>query len=180
MALIQGCVLLVAVVWGWTRGVAWWEGLRWTPWALTGVPLGLGMMAVTTLLSKGVQELVDEVMYPLFRSVGVLAIIFASASSGFAEEVLFRGVMQPDLGIVWTSVIFGVLHTGDRRLLVLGPWAALASVVLGWAYVASGTLWCPILAHFTNNLCSMVYLRFFYKPCHESPDDVSMGVQEGP
>ena len=75
-----------------------------------------------------------------------------SAASGLAEEMFFRGAMQPTLGLWVTSLIFGVCHGYfDRRL---APWAAMAAATglgLGWLAELTGSLLAPVLAHFTIN-----------------------------
>ncbi|MBM3461285.1 MAG: CPBP family intramembrane metalloprotease [Armatimonadetes bacterium] len=173
---IEACALGIAVAWGYAADIRWWEALGF-PWAaLLGLPAGLVLMAVSTAAARLAGDRVsflDDLMAPLFRRVGLPEIALAAGASGFAEEALFRGVMQPLWGNLATSVIFGVLHTGRRDLLVLGPWAAAASLLLGWLYTTSGTLWCPILAHTANNFASMVYLRYFH-PGHNPAEPVSM------
>jgi membrane protease YdiL (CAAX protease family) len=82
---------------------------------------------------------------------GVFAIL--STAAGVGEELAYRGYAIPVLGpivgvvpaVVVTSVVFGVLHgyqgpLGMTRATVIG--AALA-----FGFVASGSLWPPIVAH---------------------------------
>jgi len=68
------------------------------------------------------------------------------------EEMLFRGLLQPAIGIVWSSLIFGLLHVGpDRRY---APWTLMAigmGFAFGGLHYYTGNLLAPILAHFTIN-----------------------------
>ncbi|MDX9723236.1 MAG: CPBP family intramembrane glutamic endopeptidase [Myxococcota bacterium] len=80
------------------------------------------------------------------------AIIVLSVFSALGEEALFRGLLQPELGIVWSSLIFGLLHIGpDRRYLSWTMMAIGMGFGFGGLFVLSGNLLAPILAHFTIN-----------------------------
>jgi len=97
------------------------------------------------------------------RIIGVLStrdIIIMAISSGLAEELFFRGAMQPTLGLGLTSLIFGMLHMGPSRQF--WPWtvfALLVGLILGWFFEESGTLAAPITAHIVINLVNMLRLR---------------------
>lgn len=76
--------------------------------------------------------------------------------SGIGEEALFRGAMQPVLGLFATSLVFGLLHAPLRRELV--PWtvfAILAGVVLGALYEATDALLAPVTAHVIVNAVNL-------------------------
>lgn len=98
--------------------------------------------------ARRVTEVLAEALGPLTRT----EIAVFSGASGVAEELFFRGAMQPDLGLWLTSLIFGLAHGYlDRRFL---PWMVMATVVgLGLGLLArhTGSLLAPILAHFTIN-----------------------------
>jgi hypothetical protein len=73
-------------------------------------------------------------------------------SSGLAEEMLFRGAMLPSLGIVASSVIFGLVHIGPVR--TFWPWTLWAmgmGFVLGGIVVVTGELLGAVLAHVLIN-----------------------------
>ena len=83
------------------------------------------------------------------------------------EELIFRGIVQRlfvkmtrnvHVGIVITAFIFSAIHLqflGFLPRFVLG-------IMLGYAFVISGSLWTPIWLHFVNNASSVViyYLHF--------------------
>jgi membrane protease YdiL (CAAX protease family) len=62
--------------------------------------------------------------------------------AGIPEEILFRGAVQPALGIVLAAAIFGVFHAINLAYFL---YAAGAGVLLG--LLADGGLWAPIAAH---------------------------------
>jgi hypothetical protein len=81
------------------------------------------------------------------RQILLLALLSAAG-----EEVIFRGVLQPRLGLWVATLLFGLLHVPVRRSLV--PWTLFAlaiGLVLGLLTEWSGSLWPAILLHFLVN-----------------------------
>lgn len=79
-------------------------------------------------------------------------ILLLSLLSAFGEEVLFRGVLQPRVGLWAAAALFAALHFPVRRTLL--PWTAFAfvlGVVLGALTAWSGSLWPAIALHFGVN-----------------------------
>lgn len=76
-----------------------------------------------------------------------------SITAGAGEELAYRGytisLLAPLLGPFWaaalSSAVFGVLHVYQ------GTWGIARTAVLGgllaWGFLASGSLWPPMLAH---------------------------------
>jgi len=65
--------------------------------------------------------------------------------------MLFRGLLQPWLGLTATSVLFGLLHVIPRREMI--PWtifSVAAGFLLGWLFAFSGTLVAPIACHISH------------------------------
>ncbi len=126
-----------------------------------GLAVGGVMVALSRLSTAKftwAANLADE-----FRSIlggverrGVLPIALFSA---LAEETLFRGLLQPSLGLWLTAAIFGVLHIGPTPRFV--PWTVMAfgaGLLFGGLYAWSGNLVAPILAHFFVNYLNLRYL----------------------
>ena len=83
--------------------------------------------------------------------------------SSLGEEILFRGALQPSLGLVPTSILFGLAHVGpDGRIGAWSFWAAGAGIVLGFTFQETGCLWPAIAAHFLVNGVSLLSLRRQY------------------
>ena len=79
-------------------------------------------------------------------------VLLLSLLSGFGEEILFRGVLHPRLGLIPTALLFAAFHFPYRRSLV--PWTAFAlgvGLVLGWLVDWSGSLWPAVVLHFMIN-----------------------------
>ena len=59
-------------------------------------------------------------------------------AAGLGEEWLFRGVLQPLVGLVAASVLFGLAHVGGRTMLPFGVWASVMGLVLGGLAIVTG------------------------------------------
>lgn len=70
----------------------------------------------------------DNLTYPL--------IIFVSLCAGIGEEIFFRGIIQPYLGIVVTAIIFvaihGYLNPKNLKITVYGVYMVFAIMLLGY------------------------------------------------
>ena len=96
-------------------------------------------------------------------TIAVCAVIFAP----LVEEVIFRGYLYPvfkkflgwESSLVFTSILFGLLHVDIVAFLPLSIFGALLAIV----YERTKTLWAPILAHFLMNLLTIV-IQLFYFP----------------
>ena len=78
--------------------------------------------------------------------------------SGTAEEMFFRGAIQPLLGLVPTSLLFGAVHLIPRRVFL--PWtayAAFAGFLFGCLFELNGTLFPNTLSHVAVNFV-MIWL----------------------
>ena len=109
----------------------------------------------------------DREFRVLLRPLRLHGAIVVALLSGVGEEVFFRGLVQPALGIWITSILFGAMHFPVNRRLI--PWTALAVVMglgFGVVYEATGSLLSVIAAHVTINLAGL--LEVVYEK--ESPD----------
>jgi hypothetical protein len=83
-------------------------------------------------------------------------VVLLAAASAIGEELLFRGAMQPALGLWPTAAIFAALHFPPRPRL--WPWTASTGaigVALGLLARATGDLAGATLAHFTVNALNL-------------------------
>jgi len=82
--------------------------------------------------------------------------LLLAAVSGVAEEAFFRGLLQPCVGLVAASLIFGLAHFVPRR--DLAPWslfAVVAGFALGGLFELTGNLVAPVVAHATINAVNL-------------------------
>lgn len=96
----------------------------------------------------------------------LVALLVIAVIPAVGEEVLFRGILQRNIGYwtgsvhagVWlAAALFSAIHV---QFLGFFP-RMLLGALFGYLYVWSGNLWLPILAHFVNNgfTVLMVYLH---------------------
>jgi membrane protease YdiL (CAAX protease family) len=99
---------------------------------------------------------------PLTYKMSNGAIVTLAASSALGEELLFRGLLQPWIGIVLQSLIFGSLHQmrGPSRWVWVAS-ATLMGIILGAMYACTGSLVGPLLAHALINAFNLMHLRDF-------------------
>ena len=89
-------------------------------------------------------------------------ILFYSFCAGVGEEILFRGTIQPILGIWLTSVIFIALHgyinPMNWRISIYGVFMIFLSAGLGYLYEHVGMI-SAMMAHFTVDVVLFSYLQ---------------------
>lgn len=87
----------------------------------------------------------------------ILSCLTLALASSVGEELLFRGGLQPFIGIILASMVFGMLHLGPNGSISLWTiWTVMAGLILGGLYFAFQSIWPCIIAHFTVNSFSLV------------------------
>jgi membrane protease YdiL (CAAX protease family) len=94
-----------------------------------------------------------------FEGVSWRGALWLALVSAFGEEILFRGALQPILGLWLTSIGFGLVHLDPKGgVSVLTAWAMLAGLLLGAMVDVTGSLWPAIFVHFLVNFVGMLGL----------------------
>ncbi|MHB8632874.1 MAG: CPBP family intramembrane glutamic endopeptidase [Thermoplasmatota archaeon] len=112
----------------------------------------LFVAAESALHHESVQAAVAQNRSPLEESIvalltPALALVLAAVAA-WGEEVLFRGVLQPWLGVWGQAILFGLFHAGYGTILQFLVPLGLG-VAFGFIYRRTGNLWITIGAHFT-------------------------------
>ncbi len=84
-------------------------------------------------------------------------LIMISFAAGFAEELLFRGVLQARFGIVIASIIFGLVHFISPLYVII---TAFMGLYIGTFFYFSESLLVPIQMHFIYDLGALIYLKY--------------------
>ena len=133
-----------------------------------GIVVALGLAVANYLLLtrapgtwvvNGVRSAYRETIVPLFGGLHPAGAIVIGAAAGLGEEWLFRGILQPLVGLIASSVVFGVAHVGGRRMLAFGAWATGMGLVMGGLAIATGGLIAPIVAHGLYDMLALEYIR---------------------
>jgi hypothetical protein len=97
---------------------------------------------------------------PVARQLSFADILILAALSGLAEEFLFRGLLQPFIGLLPQALLFGLVHQtrGPSRWVWAG-WAGLVGLGLGALFQLTGSIWGPVLAHAMINAINLSYLK---------------------
>ncbi len=108
------------------------------------------------ILNMESMEGFEELMALMFGQSPVWLILLAvGIVAPIAEELLFRGLifhllnrhLNIKVALILQGVLFGLFHMN----LVQGVYASVLGVVLGIAYILTGSLWVPIVIHIVNN-----------------------------
>jgi membrane protease YdiL (CAAX protease family) len=164
----EGIMLAVACLWAFLAGLPLPLGRP-----LTGVLWGtvaaavLGAVNLRLLHARAnrwpgdsLRHVCRVIVRPLFEHVTGWQIALVSVLAGVAEELLFRGVLQPMIGLPAASVIFGAVHIGGRGFIGYGVWAACIGALFGWLMVGTGGLLAPIVAHGVYDALALAYVRY--------------------
>ncbi len=124
-----------------------------------GGMMGLFVGAVVALLAVFwqpllivVEHIAGLVAWETFRKWDYFVVALFAA---LGEELLFRGALQPLIGLVPVAILFGLLHATALVHVIL---ATLLGLWLGWLYQWTGSLWPPIAAHLALDLVTGLLL----------------------
>ncbi len=100
-------------------------------------------------------------------------LIWLGLLPGLSEELLFRGVMLPALGlnitaVIISSLLFGVLHLSGSEQWPYVVWATVVGFILGYSALITGNLLIPIIAHIITNLVSSLVWKISQSKTSES------------
>jgi membrane protease YdiL (CAAX protease family) len=97
---------------------------------------------------------------PAIRDAGDVTLVVLGIASAVGEELFFRGLLAPALGVVLSSLAFGMLHQlRGRAGWVWTGWATLMGLVFGALFLATGSLLGPLVAHAAINVANLRFLR---------------------
>ena len=141
---------------------------------LLGVLLGLGVVKLSRLAvqrfdwARLLHRDFQAMLGPLTRK----EVMLLAVCSAIGEELLFRGALQPWIGIWPQALVFALLHVGPRRYYLWWTgWSVAIGLAFGYMYQWTGDLGGPIAAHFVIN-----YLNLQFIVTNEVPDTAEPGL----
>jgi len=141
------------------------QHFTWQAAGLGALTAGLSMSVVYLLskvskkLERALKESGVKVGEEALRVAGYPVMLVVVSAAGIGEEILFRGGLQPTLGVIPTALLFGFSHGGWRRDMwayVLA--ASISGLIFGLAYALTDDLWVSISAHTLHNIAATVVL----------------------
>jgi uncharacterized protein len=137
--------------------------------AAVGIGLGLAISALSLLvywLWPAYRQSADFYLTFVLAPLVLADSIWIGLLPGLSEELLFRGVMLPSIGLnatglIVSSLCFGVLHMSSRQQWPYAIWASAIGLGLGGSALLTGNLLVPIVAHVTTNMVSSVFWQLY-------------------
>lgn len=188
-------LIVVALAWGWLFEDSWFAAfsrLRWD-WGEVGLGAALslplfGLFYLTERWPWGpfrhVRHISDEILRPMLNPCKWPDVLLFSTLAGFCEELLFRGAIQPTiagwlgpvLGILLTSVIFGMAHWLNLTYLIA---ATVIGLFLGMVFYWTDSLLVVMVTHGLYDVWAMLHL--LYAPRGEpAPPPMETSTEELP
>lgn len=144
---------------GWVRGLRLATGRRLFEELRAGLLAGLGawaavlasMLALGTVLAltgRGAEwlEAPPSPLIVFLAGLPVIARVAVSVSAGVVEELFFRGLLQPRIGIGASTACFVLGHLSYEQPLMLVGLVVL-STIYGVLARRRGNIWASVIAH---------------------------------
>lgn len=166
-------ILATAVVLALRGGMPW---VHPSPWlvltapgaaftsAAMGVSLSMGIVLLTrfAVVRFHWARRLHRELRPVACELSLGHILLVAGLSSLGEELVFRGLLTPLLGVVGSAVLFGLAHQirGPSRWVWVG-WATVVGLGLGSIFALTGSLVGPLLAHAIVNAVNLAFLRAY-------------------
>jgi membrane protease YdiL (CAAX protease family) len=143
-----------------------WLGMHGAAAALSSLGMGMCIGAATVAATRamvrrtGWARALHAALRPAVHGAGDGSLVAIAVASALGEELLFRGLLVPLIGVVLSSIVFGALHQirGQARWWWMG-WATAMGLLFAVVFRATGSLLGPIAAHAAINAANLRYLR---------------------
>jgi len=131
--------------------------LFFIPLGAAGLLIGVFRYSIRSFLwARQLEAELSRVLVPLrLWENGIISLL-----SGFAEELFFRGALQPVIGLLPASLLFGMAHFIPRS--PFWPWAlqaVFAGILLGSIYELTHQLYPVMVAHSVTNFVLIVIMN---------------------
>jgi uncharacterized protein len=128
---------------------------------------GLGAGAAVVALDVVLMKYLPKSYYDdgglnerIFRNRSVSQIMLIAAVVAASEEILFRGVIQTNTGLIISSIIFAVVHYRYLFNWFLFTNIILLSFLIGFIYMVTHNLAVTIIMHFVIDFILGLIIKF--------------------
>ncbi|KUO62771.1 MAG: hypothetical protein APF84_03755 [Gracilibacter sp. BRH_c7a] len=133
--------------------------------ALVVIIIGSGLLVLLQIIFHKLfpnEKLFDELNVIIMEKFGLKELFIIFLSGSIAEEFLFRGIIQSELGIWIASIFFVIIHFRYYKKLVILLEVFLMSIILGFTYAITSLLWVAIICHFIVNYSTALLIKKGY------------------
>lgn len=125
-------------------------------WAFGGAAVAFALAVGLYVFWPALHQTTDRVAVRLVSTAraqaGWAGLVVTTLVPPLGEEALFRGALQPTLGLLLTSILFGLSHGGWRR----DTWpyavsAGFSGLIIGAVLLRTGSLAASALTHILFN-----------------------------
>jgi membrane protease YdiL (CAAX protease family) len=168
--LFEAMLALAAIAWAAWRELPLLGDIGWSVDALgmsvlATLPLIAALLLMVRVEAPWMQEIEEHVrsfLVPLLRYGGLPGMALLAIAAGVGEELLFRGVLQAELAMLWgpwsalvvASIVFGLCHWITPAYAII---ATIMGAYLGGLYWYTGGLLVPVLVHTLYDFVAFVY-----------------------
>lgn len=125
-----------------------------------GIILAFAILVFTTmvgLIGIATNTPVNTNIGILLSGAPVWFLFFTAVIEPINEEIFFRGLMVPRLGIIVSAIIFSLGHVGYDSTFEIEVIAALIfGILAGYAYRKTNSLYPSIIAHILINVIAVI------------------------
>jgi membrane protease YdiL (CAAX protease family) len=181
----EASLILVAMILGWIAGIDPFAKLIFSEAAVLYGVIGTLPMILLFRLAELLQEesfqkirrLLLETLGPSLHRQHWADLLMLAAIAGLAEEILFRGVIQPwleavwgiQLGLIFCNVLFGLAHAVTPLYTVLAFMIGIY-LSLSMEYGGERNLLTPVLIHALYDFWAFLALVKAYR-IHQTDSD---------
>ena len=169
-ALVQGGVLLLAILGGYLLGLSPTQLVRWSPRDLIGGLLAVLPMLLVYRFSPDLRQQATDTLGESLSRCRWYDLVWLAALAGIGEEWLFRGVLyeglvpfNPWLALIVSNVAFGLLHALSWNYMLTATCIGFSLHALAGISEPRNLL-APMIAHSVYDLVAFLLLRREQRP----------------
>ncbi|MCC6933449.1 MAG: CPBP family intramembrane metalloprotease [Deltaproteobacteria bacterium] len=167
---VEGGLALAAYTYAHFRGLTWQWAITWQN-LLLAIALTLPLVALNMILLwkklnefyfyQHTHEFIKTIVKPFCDALSYKDVVFVSICAGIGEELLFRGVLLPEVGIFFSSFLFSFGHFGSKAFYY--KFMAILYFFIGlyfaWIYQKTESMFLIISIHSMYDFIAIAYLK---------------------